>query len=167
MTLLNAKLLCSKQAAGVAWQFILDHAQSFIWSDDEEPVVTWNLQFGEALGSVRDERVPDREDLLKLSFRGRTAEVALQFNRDDRFRLLHGLAKVTRPDFDLRLCRDSTHSSDIAFLRCHSTIGKVWNPNLEQIRWLHVSSRWILHLMSLWRRHSPNLMFRRARWRQI
>jgi hypothetical protein len=116
MTLREAKILCSNQTTGAAWDFIRDDAQSFIWSDDEEPVVTWNIQFGKASGSVTEEWISGREDLLVLSFGGRTAEVAFEFNRVDRFRLLHGLAKVTRPELDLRLCKDSTHSSDVAFL---------------------------------------------------
>lgn len=116
MTLQTSIKLCSHHTAEDGWDYIAAHPQAFIWSDDEDPVATWNRQLGEILGAVNDEAIPGRKDSQQLSFRDRTVEVRREFNRDDRFRLLHALARVTGPEADLRLCRGSTHSSDVAFL---------------------------------------------------
>ena len=109
-------MLCSNQTAIGGWEYMAAHPQSFIWSDDEDPVGTWNRQLGNVLGAVNDKPIPDRNGSQRLSFRDRIVEVQLEFDRDDRFRLLHGLARVTRTESDLRLCLGSTHSSDVAFL---------------------------------------------------
>jgi hypothetical protein len=114
MTLKDAESICASQAAD-AWAHVKAHPQSFIWSDDEEPASSWNRLFGAELGTVAVNPIASREGSLQFSFRERVVEVQLKFNRDDRFRVLHGLARVVRPESDLRLCRDSTHSSDVAF----------------------------------------------------
>jgi hypothetical protein len=115
MTLRDAETICAGQAAEDAWEYMRAHSQSFIWSDDEDPVSTWNRLFGASLGNVAVKPIPNREGFIQLSFRDRIIDVQLKFNREDRFRELHGLARVARPESDLRLCRDSTHSSDVAF----------------------------------------------------
>jgi hypothetical protein len=115
MTLRDAESICASQAAENAWEYIKAHPQSFIWSDDEEPVSAWNRLFGADLGAAVVKPIPSREGFLEFSFRDRIVDVQLQFNGEDRFRELHGLARVVRPESDLRLCRDSTHSSDVAF----------------------------------------------------
>jgi hypothetical protein len=112
MTLHDAEAVCASQNSGSAWEYIVAHSESFIWSDDEEPVNAWNRLFAAASGPVAVKSTDDRE---VLSFRDRIVVVQSEFNRDDRFRILHGLARVVRPESDLRLCRDSTHSSDVAF----------------------------------------------------
>lgn len=77
--------------------------------------------FGLSLGRASVDPIRGHDELLQYSFQDRTADVQLQFDREDRFRELHGLAQVIRPETDLRLCRDSTHSSDVAFLPMTST----------------------------------------------
>jgi hypothetical protein len=42
--------------------------------------------------------------------------VPLRFNRDDRWIAIHTLAMLVRQESDIRFCRDSSHSSDVAFL---------------------------------------------------
>jgi hypothetical protein len=116
MTLLDAESICASQGAQEAWDYISAHPQSFIWSDDEEPVSTWNALFAENLGRAAVRPLPDRDGAVQFSFRDRTVDVQSKSNREDRFRDLHGLARAVRPESDLRLCRDSTHSSDVAFL---------------------------------------------------
>jgi hypothetical protein len=115
MTLRDAESICASQAAD-AWAHMKAHPQSFIWSDDENPTSTWNRLFGAELGTAAVNPIASRKGSLQISFRERVIEVQLKFNRDDRFRVLHGLARVLRPESDFRLCRDSTHSSDVAFL---------------------------------------------------
>lgn len=115
MTLPDAETICASRAAEDAWEYMRAHSQSFIWSDDEDPVSTWNRLFGASLGNVAVKPIPNHEGFIQLSFRDRIVDVQLKFNREDRFRELHGLARVARPESDLRLCRDSTHSSDVAF----------------------------------------------------
>lgn len=120
MPLHDAEMICSIQAEDGVWAYIVDHPQSFIWSDDEEPTRTWNRLFGEHFGTVRDELEADGAGCQQLSFRDRSTTVQSKCDRDDRFRLLHALASITRPESDFRLCRDSTHSSDVAFLALSS-----------------------------------------------
>ena len=115
MTFRDAESICATQVAENAWEYIKAHPQSFIWSDDEEPVNTWNRLFVAELGTVAVKPIPSREGLLQFSNGDRTVDVQLKSNREDRFRVLHGLAAVVRPESDLRLCQDSTHSSDVAF----------------------------------------------------
>lgn len=116
MTIQNSIMLCSSQTPEDGWEYMAAHQQSFIWSDDEDPIGTWNRQLGEVLGAVADEPMPGGNGSQQLAFRDRIVDVQLQFNRDDRFRLLHGLARVTHLESDIRLCLGSTHSSDVAFL---------------------------------------------------
>lgn len=130
MTLETSIMLCSHHTADDGWDYISAHPQPFIWSDDEDPVATWNRQLGEILGAVNKEAIPGREDSQQLAFRDRTVEVRWEYNRDDRFRLLHALARVARPEADLRLCRGSTHSSDVAFLAMPSAD---WNSLESQL----------------------------------
>jgi hypothetical protein len=54
---------------------MLAHPQSFIWSDDEEPVRTWNRVFGANLGAMAVKRIPNRNGLLQFSFRHRIVDV--------------------------------------------------------------------------------------------
>lgn len=109
-------MLCSSQTSEDGWEYMVAHQQSFIWSDDEDPIGTWNRQLGGVLGAVGDMEMPGGNGSQQLVFRDRIVGVQLEFNRDDRFRLLHGLARVTHLESDLRLCLGSTHSSDVAFL---------------------------------------------------
>jgi hypothetical protein len=115
MTPRDAQAICEAPSAQDAWNYIRAHRRSFLWSDDEDPAVSWNHLFGTELGVVTAELIPGREDRLQYSHRGRRVEVQLRLNREDRIRALHGLAAIVRPDSDLRLCRDSSHSSDVAF----------------------------------------------------
>lgn len=131
MTLQIAKILCSEKSAGEGWEYMVSHPQSFIWSDDENPIGTWNRQLGEVFGAVLYEPVFGRKNLQQLSHRTRTVEVQLELKRDDRFRLLHGLAKITRPESDLRLCLGSTHSSDVAFMAMSSAEWKTLESELD------------------------------------
>ena len=131
MKLEIAKILCSKQSPSDSWGYMVSHPQSFIWSDDEDPIGTWNLQFGQAFGAVNDEPILGGKGSQRLSYRDRIVEVQLEFERDDRLRLLHGLAKITRPESDLRLCLGSTHSSDVAFIAMSSADWKTLESQLD------------------------------------
>jgi hypothetical protein len=142
--------VCASQAAADAWEYINTHPQSFIWSDDEEPASTWNRLFAADLGIVAVKTIPSREAFLQFSFRDPIVDVQLKFNREDRFRKLHGLARAVRPESDLRLCLDSTHSSDVAhFWPSLRRNGVASNPSFGQTQWPRVFCQWILRLTSL------------------
>lgn len=115
MTSRDAETICASRKSEDAWEYMQSHPQSFIWSDDEDVVSTWNRLFGASLGNVARKSSPGHAESVQISFLNRTFDVQLKFDREDRFRELHGLAQVARPESELRLCRDSTHSSDVAF----------------------------------------------------
>lgn len=108
-----AETICSSEATE-AWSRIVEHRGLFIWSDDENPATTWNAMTGAQLGASVRFAWTDNE--AHFSYRDRRLAIPLVFDREDALITLHSLAQIVRPDSDLRLCRDSAHSSDKAFL---------------------------------------------------
>ena len=111
-----AENLCKVDDGNAAWEIIRSQSEAFLWTDDEDSAARWNQLFATRLGRVVLEGDGTTEEPLHFRFRERTVAVDVRSDRDDPLRQLHALAQALSPDCDLRLCRDSTHSSDVAFL---------------------------------------------------
>lgn len=116
MSVNHAEKICRCKNEAACWAYIRAHREAFIWSDDEELTVTWNRLQASATGDGGVAVQPTADEGLQYSFRGRTVAVPLQFNRDDRWIAIHALALLVRSESEIRFCKDSAHSSDVAFL---------------------------------------------------
>jgi len=108
--------MCRCKDEKTSWNYIRANRKDFIWSDDEEPTVTWNRLQASTVGGGVVTVQPTAGDGLQYVFRGQTIVVPLRFNRDDPWIAIHALAMLVRNQSEIRFCRDSSHSSDVAFL---------------------------------------------------
>lgn len=101
-----------------SWDCILGERDSFIWTDDDQLVRTWNGIAARSklppVGHRVDSSAGDESEFL--TYKGKTVEVPLTHSGDDGLIVLHTLARLVRQDSDIRFCVDSGHSSDLAFL---------------------------------------------------
>jgi hypothetical protein len=112
---IHAQAICGSKTAGQSWDYIRCHSTSFIWSDDENPVSTWNRLIGTDLQGLAEAQTSEG-GTVQYSYAGNTMHVPLRFNRDDGLLAIHTLGQLVRQHSEFRLCLDSTHSSDVAFL---------------------------------------------------
>jgi hypothetical protein len=92
----------------------------------EEIVVSWNMRYGEiaplrhVYAASRDDEDDDDEEgepFGWLEFGGRRTPYRLRYERaTDALLIVHALAQVLRPDFELRFCRDSWGSTVLEFV---------------------------------------------------
>lgn len=110
-----AETICACSSSTAAWDHIRQHRSEFLWTDDEGLVATWNRL---AVNHSADATVQETSEGNGLAYRhrGRLVRVPLRFNPDDQLLAIHTLAQLVKPDFDIRFCMDSGHSSDKAFL---------------------------------------------------
>lgn len=113
--MLSAKKICNSQTGDEGWNCLLRHRDSFFWTDDEDPVRTWNHR-SESTFEFSPIRREWREELLWLTYRDLSIQVPLRSDRIDRWILIHTMAQLVSGDFEFRFCKDSTHSSDQAYL---------------------------------------------------
>jgi hypothetical protein len=106
----HAQAICASDSEEDAWDYIQANRESFFWTDDEQHVETLNRMRGIA---VQDQWQADE---LRYIYRGKSARVPLRQNRDDLLLFIHALGLLVREECEFRLCRDSLHSSDHAFL---------------------------------------------------
>jgi hypothetical protein len=127
----------------MSWKYMRANRQAFIWSDDEEPTVTWNRLQASQVGDVAVTVQPTADDGLTYTFGDQTVVVPLRFNRDDRWLAIHALAMLVRNTSEIRFCRDSSHSSDVAFLPMSpeewSRLEAVLDPTLVSRRFLKLN----------------------------
>jgi len=113
--MLIAKTICAARTTEDAWDYIRSNSEAFFWTDDEDHVQTWNRLVGDLPG-LRSISAEWRNDSLWLTYGGKTVQVPLQSDRIDRWISIHAIAQIGCSDFEFRLCKDSVHSSDQAFL---------------------------------------------------
>ena len=111
----DANAMCSCQSEDDAWHYIHSRRKSFFWTDDEEHVERWNRTRAGAPGRGAVEENWQGEH-LSYKYGSKTIAVPLRGNRDDQLLTIHALAQLVHDDCEFRLCKDSLHSSDKAFL---------------------------------------------------
>jgi hypothetical protein len=118
MSLSAARSILAVPEDESSWDCIRGERDSFIWTDDDEPIRTWNEIAAKsrlpATGHRIDSSAEDEREFL--TYKGRTVEVPLTHSRDDGLIVLHTLARLVRQHSDIRFCVDSGHSSNLAFL---------------------------------------------------
>jgi hypothetical protein len=116
VSLMHARAMCSRGTIGDSWDYVLAHPAEFIWSDDEQPVATWNEMAGHDAGAEAVEEKWSDHDKLEYLYRGRSIQVPLRSTREDNLIAIHTLAQLVKADSEIRFCRTSAHNSDVAFL---------------------------------------------------
>jgi hypothetical protein len=108
--------MCACTSSENSWKYIRTHHTAFLWSDDEDPVGTWNRIAARdpALGLAQ--QVCGSDGRLDYQYGGQSLRVPLRFSRDDGLVAIHTLALLVRADSEIRFCCDSAGSSDKAFL---------------------------------------------------
>jgi hypothetical protein len=101
-----------------SWPLVREKSGSFLWSDDDDLIGSWNKTAGKAKLPRAGRRIDSsgKDEKEFLTYKGKTVEVPLVHSRDDALIILHTLAGLVRADSDVRFCVDSGHSSDLAFL---------------------------------------------------
>lgn len=114
MSMSLARALLQVPASESSWDCMLESQTMFIWDEHGEEVDDWNKMVAQAEGLPEVEVVQD--DDIFYRYRDQQVLVPFQDERGDNLIGVHTLAKLVERDSDMRFCRDSWHSSDVAFL---------------------------------------------------
>lgn len=126
MPLTLARAMLQIPASDSSWSCMLESQTSFIWDEHGEEVDDWNRMIASVEGlpevsvsvdEVNEDEEEDEDDSrVYYCYRERSVLVPFQHERGDNLIGVHSLAKLVQSDSELRYCRDSWHSSDVAFL---------------------------------------------------
>lgn len=97
-----------------SWGLITKNPKRFLFAD-EEIDCSWNgYAKRKKYGKIKCEFLGDVN--WSLSYKQNTLFFKVDNNRDDRITFILKLAKLLKSDFKILYCKDSGHSSDLAFL---------------------------------------------------
>lgn len=97
-----------------SWPLIEENASAFFWTDSDIEEFWSCLALSEGYDPIRV--AIDQAEKMHISYKDKHAEINLTGTRQDRTASILALANVISDDFTVLYCKDSWHSSDLAFL---------------------------------------------------
>jgi hypothetical protein len=111
-----ARAMLQASAFEACWGMMMEDMGSFLWDEHGEQVEDWNRLFGHPSGLPELSETIDDDERVTYHFAGRSVVVPFLNERGDNLIGIHTIGDLVYPDSELRFCRDSWHSSDVAFL---------------------------------------------------
>lgn len=111
-----ARAMLNVPASDSSWPRMLESQIEFIWDEYGEEVADWNKLVAAVEGLPEVDAEGDDDGNIFYSYRERSVLVPFEDEPGDALIGIHTLAQLVKADSELRFCRDSWGSSDVAFL---------------------------------------------------
>ena len=115
-----AKLILQMPVDEDSWKIMQEYSDYLIWDEDNSYLERWNSLSKDYISHPVTTHIEDKANKIYLVYKNRKKLILIKNDSEDDLRAIHCLANLVNIDSEIRLCLDSNHSSDKAFITLSS-----------------------------------------------